>query len=361
MSIGLRKAKKYDWKDSNLALFGSELEHKVKQAAATQEPAWTGVGQQPELRVWRIEQFKVKPWPERNYGNFYDGDSYIILKVTKVEDARVYHVHFWIGKYSTADEYGTAAYKTVELDQYLKDQAIEHREVQGFESDLFKSYFPRMVYWIGGADSGFNHVVPEAYVPRLLRFEGSLVNVKIADVPFARSSLNSGSCYVVDLGLTLYQWNGKESSGGEKFKAGEYREQLENERAGKVITSSVVEESDVDPGWYAGIGMPDASEAEEADNFVDVPKQLFRLSDEAGKLQTYPVEYSRNSLKSDDVFIVDHPKTVNVWIGSKASIEERRLALSKAHQFLQSSPSPCRPVTVTSEGKEDKVFNLVWE
>ena len=27
---GLRKAKKYDWKDSNMALFGSDLERQVK-------------------------------------------------------------------------------------------------------------------------------------------------------------------------------------------------------------------------------------------------------------------------------------------------------------------------------------------
>jgi hypothetical protein len=28
-------------------------------------------------------------------------------------------VHFWIGKQSSQDEYGTAAYKTVELDNFV--------------------------------------------------------------------------------------------------------------------------------------------------------------------------------------------------------------------------------------------------
>ena len=40
------------------------------------------------------------------------------------------------------DEYGTAAYKTVELDTFLDDVPIQHREVQGHESALFKTYFP---------------------------------------------------------------------------------------------------------------------------------------------------------------------------------------------------------------------------
>jgi len=41
------------------------------------------------------------------------------------------------------DEYGTAAYKTVELDTFLDDKPVQHRECEGHESDLFLSYFPK--------------------------------------------------------------------------------------------------------------------------------------------------------------------------------------------------------------------------
>jgi gelsolin len=57
--------------------------------------------------------FKVTEWPKKQYGSFYEGDSYIILN-TYLKDPEAkkfsYDVHFWIGKYSTQDEYGTAAY-----------------------------------------------------------------------------------------------------------------------------------------------------------------------------------------------------------------------------------------------------------
>ena len=47
------------------------------------------------------------------------------------------------------DEYGTAAYKTVELDTFHKDKPVQHREVQGHESQQFKSYFPTLMYLSG--------------------------------------------------------------------------------------------------------------------------------------------------------------------------------------------------------------------
>lgn len=131
---------KVPWKESNLALIGSDLDHKIKEAAAGEEPAWStaGVGESEGKNVWRIEQFKVAPWPEEKYGEFHKGDSYIVLNSYKRDDsdALLHDLHIWIGSESSQDEYGTAAYKMVECDEFLGGKAVQHREVQGHESPV---------------------------------------------------------------------------------------------------------------------------------------------------------------------------------------------------------------------------------
>ena len=77
---GLVKAKEFDWKDSNMAMVGSDEDRSVKKAAAETETAWKGAGQKVGMQVWRIVKFKVTHWPKEDYGKFYQGDSYILMK-----------------------------------------------------------------------------------------------------------------------------------------------------------------------------------------------------------------------------------------------------------------------------------------
>jgi gelsolin len=51
-------------------------------------------------------------------------------------DALFYDLHIWIGKESSQDEYGTAAYKMVEADDALGGAAVQHRQVQDHEGSV---------------------------------------------------------------------------------------------------------------------------------------------------------------------------------------------------------------------------------
>src|SRR6185436_19951355 len=88
----------------------------------------------------------------------------------KETDKLAWDVHFWLGKDSSQDEIGVAAYKAIELDDLLDDGPIQHREIEGSESELFKSYFKKGIHYMqGGIASGFRHVEADKYEPRLFQ------------------------------------------------------------------------------------------------------------------------------------------------------------------------------------------------
>ena len=101
---------------------------------------------------------------ESEHGKFYSGDAYIVLKTTQrpSSSALNWDIFFWLGEECSADEQGVAAYKTVELDDALGGAPVQHREVQGHESERFLQLFKLVQYMEGGIDSGFRKVAASA-------------------------------------------------------------------------------------------------------------------------------------------------------------------------------------------------------
>ncbi|XP_030834900.1 gelsolin-like protein 1 [Strongylocentrotus purpuratus] len=357
----MQKAKKYDWQDSNLALFGSDTEKKVKKESAQSEPAWEGAGQEVGLQIWRIVKFKVTNWEKDQYGEFFNGDSYIILNTYKDPegDALKYDVHFWIGKYSTQDEYGTAAYKTVELDTLLDDKPIQHREVQGHESTLFKSYFESLMLLKGGADTGFRRVLPEQYEPRLFHVKkGSDKKITSTQVSLKKGNLKSGDVFILDLGAMIYQWNGASCSHDEKFKAAQEVAKIKSR--GKCSTQSLEESStSQDHPFYKPLKE---GESKAKTSAVKGDREMFRISDADGSLdmETVEGEISKDKLTSDDVYVINNGEHVYCWVGKGASIDERKNALSYASNYLNKTKAPWLPISVVAQGNESAEFNKAF-
>lgn len=259
----------------------SQLEKHVREEAGEGETAWSEAGKAIGLEIWHIEKFHVVPWPKERTGSFYDGDSYIVLHVgsglcvhgnilndpftqtyKKTPEAQSfsYDLHFWLGQNTTQDEAGTAAYKTVELDDcssphascflilwscspftpVLHGKPVQYREVQGHESERFLSYFPRFICMQGGVASGFHHVsdplplnIRKLYRVTLSRKTGGHSNLVVREVPAVASSLVEGDTYVLDKGAHILQFNTKGSVGQERFKAAEFAHSLSSGRKGQ--------------------------------------------------------------------------------------------------------------------------------
>ena len=356
--------------DSNMAMVGSDEDKAARKAAALGEAAWEGCGAKPGIEIWRIEQFKVVRWPQEEYGNFYKGDSYIVLYTTADPDSGklLYDIFFWLGSESSTDEKGTAAYKTVELDDLKDGLPIQHREVEGHESRGFHALFPTINYLEGGVESGFNKVEPDAYIAKLLmvrKVDGSIV---VNQVPLSCSSLNHGDCFILDAGAKIYTWLGDESSPFEKNKCNLTARNLASSRHGKSTAMDFDMEADAFWALLGGEGnIASADEGNEAfaRNAEPDPNSegiLFRLSDESGSLMFTEVargDLNDTMLDTNDVFVLDTDQELFVWVGAGASDSERRKAMDTAQQYLASHDRPdYTPISLFREGQ--RIRNETW-
>lgn len=248
------RPERVSWKDTNLALIGSDLDLKIKAAAAANEPQWVHVGESVGLYVWRIEKFIVKPWPKSKYGKFHTGDSYVVLNTYQPNLAHrsklAFDIHIWIGTESSQDEYGTAAYKMVELDDRLGGTPTQHREVQGRESQLFLSYFGhKITYLAGGVETGFRHVeagqgsggivhTESATEAHLFHIKGKGTTLRMTqESQVRRDALNEGDVFILTANDRVWLWVGKLANHDEKTKGMEVaREMCNNHHHGAVET-----------------------------------------------------------------------------------------------------------------------------
>lgn len=324
---------------------------------AAVDAAFIGCGKKVGLEIWRIENFAPVPWPAERFGEFYRGDSYIVLKTNQEKDGELtYDLHFWIGAESSQDEYGAVAIKTVELDQYLEDKPIQRREVDKFASKLFKSYFEVFKILDGGADSGFKHVEKEEFKPRLLRVRGEKRKLEISEVACKRTNLDSGDVFILDLGEEIHQWNGKKASPKEKNAASAHVQELKSKR-GKCKTE-VHDEVEMRPGdEFYDRCFPITGPRDVPDDVkTSTIKSLYRVSDASGKSTFAKEKEGKIVLKdmqgSGDVFVFDAMHTIYVYKGKGCSSAERLSALKFGDEYQTKHGLRHLPIVVLDEGKE---------
>jgi gelsolin len=364
-------------KDSNCAGIGSDEDKAVRKGAAQAEPAWKNCGKREGTEVWRIEQFQVKEWDRKSYGKFYKGDSYIVLSTYKnPETAKLNHqIYFWLGADTTTDEMGTAAYKTVELDDFFDGEPTQHREVQGSESQEFKKLFPRLTYMDGGTATGFRHSVSNValYEHKLFlvrRNAKGNAGCRVTEVPLKRESLNQGDCFILDAGNKIYVWDGEDASPFEKAAANTEAEHMERERDGRGNATHEIDDEfwKLLGGKGAIASADDVSDAMASSLSIKQEKEgkdpvLYQISDAGGELEFKEVargKLNNKMLISDDVMMVDAHAEIFLWAGKGASSQENRSCLRIAMDYLKAGNRPTStPIHMFKEGTAIK--NALWQ
>ncbi|GMH43531.1 hypothetical protein BSKO_11453 [Bryopsis sp. KO-2023] len=323
--------------------------------------AFDGAGDSLGVLVWRIENFK--PVKQDTIGVFSEGDSYIVLNTFERSNQKKYNLHFWLGKDTSKDESGTAAVLSSLLDEKLGGMAVQYRELQGKETDLFLQVFPRGVqYQHGGVDSGFTHVEEEKYETKLLHIRGKR-NVRVAEVPLSADSLNSDDCFVLDDGLVLYQWNGKSANRAEKSKALDVTLGIKETRSGKPVILVVEQDdgSEEEKAFFNELGVSDPSSVTIAENpkttaeALFAPPTLFKAAD-GGFEEVAKDTLQKSMLTSDGVFVLKTSTKVVVWLGKDVSADKKKEGFATGASFVDSKGLGDITVEVVKEKLEDPLF-----
>ncbi|KAI2602684.1 actin depolymerizing protein [Hypoxylon sp. NC1633] len=369
---GLIHMTEYDWRDGNVENIGTEFDHKVKYNSASHR---TYVAR---------ENFEVIPWPKDRYGDFHEGDSYVILHSYKAgssggEGKPAYDIFFWLGNKTSQDEAGTAAYKTVELDEFLHGVATQHRELQKEPSDDFVALFSRIWILSGGVCSGFTHVEMEREpeeIPILLRvFKHPSAkradSIMVYEVEPTWGSLDENDVFVLERRNKIWVWQGKNCSPMEKARAAQV---VHDMTMAKHIDVEVLSQTESRSRTFVTMlggenveGRLIAPRPIISSKSQDAglrPRRLFRLSDTSGQLSFDLMKEGAgiggSDLDSNDVFLLDTGSTIWVWQGQGASRAEKtswiKVAESYIRQLGDDQQAYLSPISKTVEGNESVAF-----
>uniref|UniRef100_A0A8C9INI4 Gelsolin-like domain-containing protein n=2 Tax=Piliocolobus tephrosceles TaxID=591936 RepID=A0A8C9INI4_9PRIM len=301
-----------------------------------------GSVQDPGLHVWRVEKLKPVPVARENQGVFFSGDSYLVLHNGPEE---VSHLHLWIGQQSSRDEQGACAVLAVHLNTLLGERPVQHREVQGNESDLFMSYFPRgLKYQEGGVESAFHKTSTgaPAAIKKLYQVKGKK-NIRATERALNWDSFNTGDCFILDLGQNIFAWCGGKSNILERNKARDLALAIrDSERQGKAQVEIV-------------------TDGEE-------PAEMIQVSDATGQMNLTKVAdsspFALELLISDDCFVLDNGLCgkIYIWKGRKANEKERQAALQVAEGFISRMQYALNTqVEILPQGRESPIFKQFFK
>ncbi|KAI7812838.1 gelsolin b [Triplophysa rosa] len=342
--------------------FDASSLHKSDAMAAQHGMVDDGKG---EKKIWRIEGADKVPVDLSVSGQFYGGDSYIILYTYKHGGRQGQIIYIWQGEDSSQDEKGTSAILASQLDTELGGSPVQVRVIQGKEPQHLMSLFggQPMVVYKGGTSRGGGQ--SQASDVRLFQVRANPAgHTRAVEVDAVASSLNSNDALVLVTPSGSKLWMGQGSSDAEKNGAKKLATIL------GVNLSEIKEGAEGGDFWSALGGKAEYRTSERLKNKTDThPPKLFACSNKTGQflIEEVPGELTQDDLAPDDVMILDTWDQVFVWIGNEANDEEKNEVATSAAKYIETDPSSRdkrTPIVTVKQGFEPPTFTgwfLGWD
>uniref|UniRef100_A0A8C5B1L6 Gelsolin n=1 Tax=Gadus morhua TaxID=8049 RepID=A0A8C5B1L6_GADMO len=309
-----------------------------------------------DKQIWRMEVSDKVLVDESLHGQFYGGDSYIILYNYQHQGRQGQIIYIWQGAESSQDEVGASAILAMQLDDELGGGAVQVRVIQGKEPAHLISLFggkPMVVYRGGTSRDGGQSEVADN---RLFQVRANPAGCSRAvEVEPVSSNLNSSDTFLLlsSGGSWVWQGTGECSRGGRGSQSGGCPAWLLRLYRHPSLL------------WWAEY----CTSPRLKDQMDSHPPRLFACSNKTGSflIEEVPGEMTQEDLAPDDVMLLDAWDQVFVWIGSEAQPEEKTEAMASAATYIQTDPSnrdPRTPVTQVKQGFEPPTFTgwfLGWD
>ncbi|KAI2664342.1 Gelsolin [Labeo rohita] len=320
--------------------FDASSLHKSEAMAAQHGMVDDGKG---EKKIWRIEGSDKVPVDPSIHGQFFGGDSYIILysykhggrKEKSPVKMRKELLPFWLPS--------------------LIQSSAGVRVMEGKEPPHLMSIFggqPMVVHKGGTSREGGQS---KASATRLFQVRANPAgHTRAVEVDPVASNLNSNDAFVLVTASGSKLWLGHGTSTAEKNGA---------KKLGSILGVNLSEISE-------GAEGAQYRTSERLKTKMDShPPRLFACSNKTGQflIEEVPGEMTQEDLAPDDVMVLDTWDQVFVWIGNEANEEEKGEAVTSAAKYIESDPAnrdKRTPIVTVKQGFEPPTFSgwfLGWD
>ncbi|KAL9915605.1 FLII actin remodeling protein [Glossina fuscipes fuscipes] len=340
------------------------------------------------MEAFVLEGKKFVRLPEEELGHFYTGECYVFLcryciPLDDDEDAAVEVndnkpppedeiecvVYFWQGR--NAGNMGWLTF-TFTLQKKFKAMFGEELEVvripQQQENLKFLAHFKRkFIIHTGKRKDRSKTADGKAAVEFFhLRSNGGALCARLIQIQADASFLNSAFCYILYVPFEteeesqsgiVYVWLGSKACHEEAKLIQEIAEEMFNS---PWVSLQILNEGE-EPENFFWVALGGRKPYDTDADYMNYTR-LFRCSNEKGYFTVAEkcTDFCQDDLADDDIMILDNGEQVFLWLGSRCSEVEIKLAYKSAQVYIQhmriKQPERPRKLFLTLKNKESKRF-----